>query len=119
MMHLTQESLVDLLMNTRDAMQKGNKIPPVTLSMEDQEQLKMVIPMQLGEESAKKMMTIVNEIREGKRPPLSEQERISLNQKNMTESLTNFLIKLSTVNEEELAVIIEMCEAIRASRSGH
>ncbi|MCL5781627.1 MAG: hypothetical protein M1119_12245 [Firmicutes bacterium] len=50
--------------------------------------------MQLGEESAKKMMELVNEIREGKRPPLTDEERLELNQKNMEESLINFLTKI-------------------------
>ncbi|SHE51615.1 hypothetical protein [Desulforamulus putei] len=116
MSHLTKECLVNLLTRVREDIQKEKQIPPASLSKEEQELLKMYIPMQLGEESAKKMMELLNEIREGKRPPLSEQERIELNQKNMEESLINFLSKLSTANQDELEAIHEMCERIRASR---
>ncbi|ABO51088.1 hypothetical protein Dred_2578 [Desulforamulus reducens MI-1] len=119
MQYLTQQGLVDLLLKTREEIQKENLVPPSFLGKEEQELLKMVIPMQLGEESASKMMVLVNEIREGKRPPLTEQDRIKLNQQNMEESLINFLTKLSTANEEELATALEMCETIRASRSAN
>ena len=108
MPHLSQEGLQELLTKARKEV----------LSTEEQELLKTVIPMQLGEENAKKMMVLVNEIREGKRPPLSEAERIEMNQKNMEETLINFLAKLGTATDEEMDSALEMCECIRASRYG-
>ncbi|MEW6066015.1 hypothetical protein P378_14155 [Desulforamulus profundi] len=118
MSHLTKEGLADLLAKVKEDIQKENQIPPACLSKEEQELLKMYIPMQLGEESAKKMTELVNEIREGKRPPLTDEERLELNQKNMEESLINFLTKLSTAGDDEVETIREMCECIRASRCG-
>ncbi|MDO7786291.1 hypothetical protein [Desulforamulus aquiferis] len=108
MSHLTKEGLYQLISKARASS---------PLTSEEQEQLKLYIPMQLGEESAKRMMTMVNDIREGKRSPLSEQERIELNSRNMDESLQNFLSKLSSSSDEEMESILEMCECIRASRS--
>lgn len=108
MPHLSSEGLRELLTKARKE----------ELSPEEKELLKSVIPMQLGEENAKKMMILVNEIRDGKRPPLSEEERIEMNKRNMEETLVNFLAKLTTATDEELQSALEMCERIRASRYG-
>lgn len=116
--HLTKEGLADLLKKVKEDIQKENKIPPTSLTKEAMDLLKMYIPMQLGEESSKKMMEMVNDIREGKRPPLSEQDRFELNQRNMDESLINILTKLSSANDDEVDALIEMCECIRISRCG-
>lgn len=109
MTHLTQEELKNLIDKARSNAS--------SLSQEEQETIKLYIPMQLGEESAKKMMSLVTEIREGKRAPLSEEDRIALNQKNMEESLHNFLANLAKANDEELDSMYEMCETIRSSRT--
>ena len=118
MPHLSQEGLQELLTKAREAVRANNQIPPASLNLEEQELLKTVIPMQLGEENAKKMMLLVTEIREGKRPPLSDEERLEMNQKNMEETLINFLTKLTTATDEEMNSVLEMCECIRASRYG-
>lgn len=117
MAHLTQDELHSLITKTYAELQTAKEIPPATLSIEEQEQLKMYIPMQLGEESAKRMMSLVTDIREGKRAPMSEEDRAALNKKNMDESLINFLTKLASATEDELAAVYEMCETIRASRT--
>lgn len=118
MPHLTKEGLYELLSKTRGKLLIEKMDPTTVLSPKEQELLKMYIPMQLGEESAKRMMLVVSEIRDGKRQPLSEQERIELNLKNMQESLNNFLSKFSSATDEEMDSIYDMCERIRASRSG-
>ena len=117
MSQYTQHDLSNLLAKSRDMVRSEEQIPPAALSKEDQEILKMYIPMHLSEKSAQKMMTMVNEIREGKRPPLNDQDRIELNQQNMEESLLNFLSKLSTAGDDEFESICDMCESIRKSRS--
>ncbi|CCO07648.1 hypothetical protein [Desulforamulus hydrothermalis] len=116
MSHLTKDDLVNLLNRLRQDMQNENQIQPASITEEEKELLKMYIPMQLSEESAKQMMEMLHEIQTGKRPPLSEQERIKLNQKNMDESLINFLNKLATADQDELAAIYEICERIRSNR---
>lgn len=109
MTHLTQEELQNLIDKAHTNAS--------SLSQEEQETLKLYIPMQLGDESAKKMITLVTEIREGKRAPLADEDRIALNQKNMEESLHNFITNLAKASAEELDSIYEMCEAIRSSRT--
>lgn len=119
MAHLTKEGLKELIYRVKEDIRRENQIPPSSLTKEEQELLKMYIPMQLGEENAKKMMLLVSEIREGKRAPLSEQERVEMNTRNMEESLINFLTRLSSATDEEVATAYEMCETIRASRSSY
>ncbi|GAB6158254.1 hypothetical protein JCM39194_14540 [Desulfotomaculum varum] len=116
MSHLTKDDLINLLNRVRQDMQNEKQIPPASLTEEEKELLKMYIPMQLSEENAKQMMEMLHEIQTGKRPPLSEQERIKLNKKNMDESLINFLNKLATADQDELAAIYEICERIRSNR---
>jgi len=117
MTHLTQSELRVLLESIRKLSASDKQVSPASLAKEEQEALKMYIPMQLGEESAKKMMTMMNAVREGKRTPLTEEERVALNEKNMAESLVNFLAKLATASNDEFEAMCEMCECIRASRS--
>ena len=117
MTQFSEQDLCNLLTKARSMILVDETVPPAALSKEEQEIIKRYIPMQLNEDSAKKMMDMVNDIREGSRSPMNDQERLELNQKNMEESLINFLSRLRTADDDEFDSMCQMCECIRKSRS--
>ncbi|AEF93551.1 hypothetical protein Desca_0666 [Desulfotomaculum nigrificans CO-1-SRB] len=112
MPHLTEDELLALLTRLRKEIPSQEQ-PLSLLTPEEQELLKMYIPMQLSEESAKRMMKVVTEVREGKRPPLTDEEKLALNRQSMDESLVNFLVQLGKSTDEEFEGIVEMCKRLR------
>lgn len=83
------------------------------LSEEELEGLKKCVPLHLDKENAEKMSKLVSEIRAGKRPPMTPEERAALHKKNIELTIKNMQNTLPNVSEQEFQQILLMCESLR------
>ncbi|MTI79600.1 MAG: hypothetical protein FH758_01770 [Firmicutes bacterium] len=104
MQHFTADELKDVLNKLRNKEKVDNK---------ELDRLKMYIPLHLTKEHAEEMAKMVEEIREGKRQPLSKEERAEMHQKNMAESLDNIVEALPKMDEKQYTEACTMCETLR------
>lgn len=104
MKHFSMEELKSVLLRIKD----GTQLLP-----EEGETLKMYIPMQLNKEQADQMAQMVEEIRSGKRAPMSMEEREEMHRDNMQKSLENMIAQLPQMNDAQFLEICNMCETLR------
>ncbi|MBM7854093.1 hypothetical protein JOC37_000465 [Desulfohalotomaculum tongense] len=84
-----------------------------SVTEEELEILKMYIPLHLSQERAEEMAKLVEAIREGKRAPLTKDERIEMHKKNMKQSLDNLVASLPGMDDKEFEEALRMCETLR------
>jgi uncharacterized membrane protein YgaE (UPF0421/DUF939 family) len=104
MKHFTTQELVDVLTKIRNRSE---------LTSEEAETLKMYIPLHLNSEQAEEMSKLVEDIRSGKREPLSQEERALLHQKNMEHTLINIMQQIPQMNDVQFTETCNMCEVLR------
>ncbi len=105
MKHFTADELKDVLTKLRNREK---------VSAEELETLKRYVPLHLDQASAERMSKIVDEIRSGKRPPMTPEERAELHQENINITIKNMVETLPTMSDDEFAQVISMCETLRA-----
>lgn len=108
MKHLTASELREVLVKIRNK-EMVNK--------EDLEALKRYIPMHLSKEVGDKMSKLMEDIRTGKRPPMSDEERLVLHNENLEHSLVNVVKSIPEMNDEQFEEVCNMCETLRSSQA--
>lgn len=104
MKHFTAKELKNVLLKIR----AGEHMTP-----EEAETLKMYIPLQLSKEQATEMAKMIEKIRTGKQAPLTPEEQAELHQKNMQQSLKNFIEQLPQTSDVQFVEVCNMCEKLR------
>ncbi|MEG6615608.1 hypothetical protein V6C27_04100 [Peptococcaceae bacterium 1198_IL3148] len=110
MKHFTAEELVAVLTKIR----RG-----VALTANESETLKLYLPLHLNSDRADKMAKLVEDIRNGKREPLSKKERIMMHQENMEQTLNNIIKQIPQMNDEQFTETCNMCEMLRSQIARH
>ncbi|WP_031514644.1 hypothetical protein [Desulfofalx alkaliphila] len=108
MKHFSSDELRDVLTRVRNKEQ---------VTADELDTLKKYIPMHLDKETADKMAKLMEDIRSGKRPPMSDEERSEMLRNNIDQSLKNVVNSIPQMTDEQFEETCNMCEILRRQMS--